>query len=81
MVKVKMLKPKLEKEELKRLDFNKSEYEYFIENCNFTDRQLEILNLRRRGKTIIEISFTTHLSERTINREIKRIKNKILKEI
>ena len=72
---------KLEKEELKRLDFNKSEYEYFIENCNFTDRQLEILNLRRRGKTIIEISFTTHLSERTINREIKRIKNKILKEI
>lgn len=79
MVKVKMLK--LEKEELKRLDFNKSEYEYFIENCNFTDRQLEILNLRRRGKTIIEISFTTHLSERTINREIKRIKNKILKEI
>ena len=35
----------LEKEELKRLDFNKREYDYFIENCNFTDRQLEILNL------------------------------------
>lgn len=71
----------LGKEELKRLDFNKSEYEYFIENCNFTERELEILNLRRKGKTIIEISFLTHLSDRTINREIKKIKNKILKEI
>ena len=71
----------LKQEELKRLDFNKSEYEYFIENCGFTDRQKEILNLRRRGKSIIEISFEIHLSERTINREIKRIKSKILKLI
>ena len=68
-------------EELKKLDFSKSEYEYFIENCNFTDRQKKILDMRRKGKSIIEISMTLYLSERTINREIKHIKRKILKEV
>lgn len=71
----------LSQQELKKLDFNKAEYEYFIENCNFTDRQKEILDLRRSGKSIIEISFKTHLCERTINKEIKIIKHKILKII
>ena len=47
----------LEQQDLKRLDFNKNEYEYFIENCNFTDRQKEILDLRRKGKSIIEITL------------------------
>ena len=67
--------------ELKRLDFNKSEYEFFMENCNFTDRQKEILDLRRKGFSILSISCKIFVSERTVNREIKRIKNKILKII
>ena len=71
----------LEKEELKRLDFNKAEYEYFMENCNFTDRQKQILDLRRKGLSIVSISMRLYLSERTINTEIKRIKHKILKVI
>lgn len=71
----------LKQDELKKLDFNKKEYDYFIENCNFTDRQKEILDLRRKGKSIVEISFLVHLSERTINIEIKRIKHKIYKVI
>jgi DNA-binding NarL/FixJ family response regulator len=71
----------LKQEELKSLDFNKAEYNYFIENCNFTDRQKEILDLRRNGSSIISISLKLYLSERTINREIKKIKNKILKVI
>lgn len=69
----------IEKAELKNLDFNKKEYEYFIENCNFTDRQLEIFDLRRKGKTIIEISLKLNMSEATVNRELKKIKHKILK--
>lgn len=69
----------IEKAELKNLDFNKKEYEYFIENCNFTERQLEIFDLRRKGKTIIEISLKLNMSEATVNRELKKIKHKILK--
>lgn len=75
----------LEKENLKNLDFNKSEYDYFIENCGFTDRQIEILNLRRRGLSIIQISMYEgkHLptSTSTVDREIQKIKKKILKVI
>lgn len=71
----------LKREELKKLDFNKAEYDYFMENCNFTDRQKEILDLRRKGLSIVSISFRTYLSERTVNREIRKIKNKILKII
>ena len=71
----------LSREELKRLDFNKYEYDYFMEVCNFTDRQKHILDLRRQGKSIVAISMETYLSERTINNEIKKIKNKILKVI
>ena len=71
----------LERAELKNLDFSKSEYEYFIENCNFTDRQKDILDLRRKGKTYVEISMKLFISEATVKREIKRIKHKILKLI
>ena len=71
----------LQKEELKRLDFNKKEYEYFIENCNFTDRQKEILDLRRKGKSIVEISLKIQVSTRTVDREIRKIKNKIIRLI
>lgn len=71
----------VERESLKKLDFNKYEYDYFVEYCNFTDRQLEILNLRRKGKSYIEISLELHICETTIANEIKRIKNKILKVI
>jgi len=67
--------------ELKKLDFNKSEYEFFMENCNFTERQKEILDLRRKGFSILSISCKIFVSERTVNREIKKIKNKILKVI
>lgn len=71
----------LKRDELKRLDFNKREYDYFIEYCNFTDRQKQILDLRRKGKSIVAISLELYLSERTVNREIKRIKHKIYKVI
>lgn len=75
----------MEKTEAEKLDFTKHEYDYFIENCGFTDRQIEILNLRRRGLSIVEISMYDgkHLptSTRTVDREIRKIKNKILKLI
>lgn len=71
--------------DIKNLDFNNYEYEYFLNNCNFTDRQKEIFSLRRRGMSIIEISMYEGkflpTSSRTVDREIRKIKNKILKII
>lgn len=75
----------MEKVEAENLDFTKQEYDYFIENCGFTDRQIEILNLRRRGMSIVQISMYEGkylpISTRTVDREIRKIKRKILKVI
>lgn len=60
-------------------DFLESEYQKFYNECNFTDRQMEILMLRRKGKSITEISLNLNMSEATVSREIKKIKKKILK--
>lgn len=71
-------------EKLPRVDFTdflESEYQMFYNNCNFTDRQLEILNLRRKGKSIIEISMSLNMGEATVSRELKKIKKKILRVI
>lgn len=71
-------------EKLPRVDFTdflESEYEMFYNNCNFTDRQLEILNLRRKGKSIVEISMSLNMGEATVSRELKKIKKKILRII
>ena len=54
----------------------KARFHKALKNCNFTARQQEILDLRRKGESIVSISMKLYLSERTINREIKRIKNK-----
>lgn len=64
-----------------KFDFNKSEYDYFIDECPFTDEEIEILSLRRRGKSVCCIAMRMNLSERTVQRRIKSINNKILKAI
>lgn len=45
--------------------------------CNFTDEELQIFNLRMRGKSNLEICFALHLSERTLGRRFVRIQQKI----
>lgn len=64
---------------LYRFDFMRSEYEYILSECCFTDEEKEILNLRRKGKSNIEISFILCISERTVQRRIKDIAKKIQK--
>lgn len=66
---------------MQKFDFSYSEYERFIKQCPFTDEELKVLELRRKGKTIIEISLALNTSDRTVARRIKAIKRKILKEI
>lgn len=63
-------------------DFTKPELEYIIDNARFDDRQQEIfdrLTDRRGRQKVVKIAMEMHLSERTIEREIKKIKHKIYK--
>ena len=75
-----MGKEKLEKESVNKLDFTKFELDYILQNANFNDIQLRIFN-RLTDKVgrqkIVKIAIEENISERTVSRIIKQIKNKI----
>ena len=63
-------------------DFTKKELDFILENANFTDKQKEIfdrLTDRKGRQKVIKIAMEMNLSERTIYREIKKLKHKIYK--
>lgn len=66
----------------KKLDFTKPELNYILENANFTEEQEQIFKMltgRQGRQSIVNISIKMHMSESTVKRRIKQIKNKILR--
>lgn len=57
----------------------KPELEEIIDKANFTKDEKAVFILLSQGKNIVEISMDISLCERTINRRIICIKNKIIK--
>lgn len=70
-----------QKSKIKLEEFTKKDYEYLCNECMFTDLQEKILKDRIKGKSIIQISIEQNISDRTVNREINKIKKKINKII
>lgn len=66
---------------MQKFDFSNSEYQRFIAVCPFSEEELKVLELRRRGKSVIQISLELAMSDRTVSRRIKSIAKKISKEI
>lgn len=65
-----------------KYDFTKQELDYINENANFNDRQQEIFNRltdKHGRQKVIKIAMEMYISERTVEREIKEIKKKIMK--
>lgn len=75
-----MGKEELEKENVNKLDFTKFELDYILQNANFNDIQLRIfkrLTDKQGRQKIVKIAIEENISERTVSRIIKQIKNKI----
>lgn len=53
----------------------KAIYDDFIKSVSLTDEQIRILDMVLKKEKIIKISMEIGVSERTINYEIKKIKN------
>lgn len=71
---------KLEEENVNKLDFTKFELDYILQNANFNDIQLRIfkrLTDKNGRQKIVKIAIEENISERTVSRIIKQIKNKI----
>lgn len=64
-----------------KFDFTYAEYQRFLERCPFTDEEIKILNLKRKGECNIFIADKLHMSLRTVERRINSIKKKIIREI
>lgn len=71
---------KLEEENINKFDFTKIELDYILQNANFNDIQLRIfkrLTDKQGRQKIVKIAIEENISERTVSRIIKQIKNKI----
>lgn len=77
------MEKKLEEKENKiNFDFTTPELEYILNNANFTVEQEKIFKMltSKYGRaSIVNISIKMNMSESTVKRRIKQIKNKILR--
>lgn len=55
----------------------KAEADFLREECNFSDEELEVFNLRIRGKRVTEISMKRNMSESTVKRRLCGIRHKV----
>lgn len=62
---------------MKLSELTKPELEKIKENANFTDEELRIFKLLSQDKSITDIAVRMSASNRTINRKISKIKQKI----
>ena len=60
-------------------DFTSLDHERFRRDCGFLPEEREIFDLLVQGKLIKEIVCQTGMPEATVNRRIKRIKERIVK--
>lgn len=64
---------------MKLSELTKPELEKILKNANFTDEELRIFKLLSQDKSITDIVMRMSASNRTINRKISKIKQKISK--
>lgn len=64
-----------------KTEFTEPECERFRRECNFTDDEMSVFNLRVKNRSIVEIQSALNMSEATVNRRIRNIKRKIYKVI
>ena len=67
-----------------KFDFTRPELDYILENANFTEEQEQIFKMltgRQGRQKVVYIAMKMNMSESTVKRRIKQIKNKILRLI
>ena len=61
-----------------RIKFLKEDWEEFLSNIDFTDKELEIIPLMRRGWAQIDIAAELDISLSTTKRRMTAITNKVV---
>ena len=58
-------------------NLTRPEAEHFRKECNFTELERKVFDLRVSDKSIVEVCMALSLSESAVNRKIRRIKAKM----
>lgn len=56
------------------------EFEKYVKNCPLNEDEMDVLNMRRQGRSIIYIAEKLKMSERTVSRTLKIVSDKINRE-
>ena len=62
-----------------KFDFTKDEYEMLRDRLMLNDELATIFEMKIRGYSIVEMSMKLNMSESTIKRRVKEIRNKLEK--
>lgn len=62
-------------------DFTKPELDYFRENCNFVNDEIQVFEMRSKGCTMEEIAEMLNISIDKAYKISRKVKKKILKVI
>lgn len=60
-------------------DFVEPELEYFRQNCNFSDSEMEYFNLKAKDYSNVRIANEMNVSEAQVSKLAKRVKSKMLR--
>jgi DNA-binding NarL/FixJ family response regulator len=64
-----------------KFDFTRAEYDKIIYDAMLNEELAQLLEYKIKGYSIIQISMKMNMSESTVKKKIKTLKNKILKVI
>lgn len=64
---------------MSKFDFTKTEFQYIVDECMFNDELKEIFEMLIKNYSRVQIAMKLNLSERTLDKRIREIKNKIKK--
>lgn len=62
---------------MKYFNYSRRKYEIILKECSFTDEELKVITLKRKGKTNMEISIEINICESNVHRRTKSITSKI----
>lgn len=62
-----------------KFDFTKTEYEHLKEELMLNEEMAKILEMKIKGYSITKISMDLNMSERNVNKKVKKLKEKIMR--
>ena len=60
-------------------DFTRREIEMFHRECNFTDTERAMFDLKAKDRTNVQIAMELSVSESTVSITMRRVRTKIMK--